>query len=126
MVGHERLGTALAKLLDSVSGDQARAPSVLRKELRAAARALAAAGETAIVVAVADFYEVAPDAFPAGNGIDQAYDWVEFIAYGMLLDAEGFLSIPAYLEMALWPRFDNVPTLAVDGPVDKLARAIGG
>ena len=124
MVGHERLGTALDKLLESVTGDQARSPSVLRKMLRVAARALVAASDTTGIIAVADFYEVGPDAFPTGNGIDQAYDWMAFLSYGMLIDAEGFLSIPAYLEQSLWPRFDDALTLAVGGPLDKLARAI--
>ena len=121
MVGHERMGVACDKLLESVEGDAARSPSVLRKQLRAAARELLATDDTTCEIALADFYEVAPDAFPTGPGVDQVFDWIGHFTYHMIADAEGMLSIPAYLETCLWPRFNDTTALAVDGPMDKLA-----
>ena len=124
MVGHERMGAALDKCLSLLSGDAPRNPSVLRAELRAVARSLLAENEGAILADVADLYEVGPASFPTGDGIDDAFEWFGYITMGECLDAEGFLSIAAYYELCLSPRFDSDVALAPTGPVDRLCELI--
>ena len=96
MVGHERLGTALDKLLPEISTDNPRAVSVLRAMLRTIARTFFTAGTAdELYVDMADLYEVGPHPFISGTGIDDIYDWVGLLHYADLIDAEGSLSIVA-------------------------------
>ena len=121
MLGHERLGRALDKLLTYVEGDFARPISVLRSELRCFARKLIGEEDDAISVDIADMYEVAPNSFPTGTGVDDNYDWFGCISYADLEDAKGLLSIAAYMEVCIAPRFDERVALKVGGSVDKVA-----
>ena len=124
MVGFERLCAALDALINLVADNSPLHPSVFRAQLRTIARRLHTENTAALVVAVADFYSVGPSVFPQGDGVDLVFDWMGCLRYGDLLDAEGSLSIVALLEAALAPRFDSAVTLAVDGPLDRLASAV--
>ena len=100
MIGHERLGAALDACLPAVQDDAPRSPSVLRALLRREGIRRRAEELDDTLVRLPDLYEVAT-AFPTGDGIDDVFDWIEFISYGALLDAEGSLTLIGDIEIQL-------------------------
>ena len=123
-IGIERLGTALDRVLMEIKGDEPRSPSVLRVQLRDAARVLRANGDyLACTVRMADLYEIA-SSFPTGLGVDDSYDWFAHVTLFMLLDAEKLLAAYCHIALAISDRFDSALALAPGGSINKLSRAV--
>ena len=126
VLGYERMGVALDRVLSKIKDDSPRHPGVLRAELRRAGDVdfdKGGNGTEVYVMGVADLYEVAT-AFPTGAGIDGLYDWLGLWKLSDLQTANEDLSLYGDLVCPLGLRFDPDVALVQDGPFDKLAMAI--
>ena len=119
MVGWELLGAALDELLPLHEGDAALTPSVLRASLRKIADKLRPTA-TNLLVDSADMYEVYDGATPTDTWIAGRVDFLFELSYSMLLDSEGLLSVVAYLEVAVAPRYLPAVAHAQHGSLVKL------
>ena len=77
MVGHERMGVALDKVLNKLKDDSPRPAALLRVQLRKIGKELRDGNDEDLLVDAADLYTVAdPADFGTGAGIDEIYDWL--------------------------------------------------
>ena len=124
--GPNRMGKALDRALGGIKSDEPRHPSVLRAELRrygAIDFDKGGSGTEAYILHADDLYEVAT-AFPTGVGVDDVYDWIGLWTLGHLVAADGTMVVYGDFVYPLGARFDSDIALAVDGPLDRLAKAI--
>ena len=124
--GPDRMGKALDRALAKIKSDAPRHASVLRAELRRCAAIdfdKGGSGTEAYVLRADDLYEVAT-VFPSGAGVDDVYDWIGLWNLGHLVAADGTMAIYGDFVYPLGDRFDPDVALAVNGPMDRLAKAI--
>ena len=125
-LGPNRMGKALDRALGKIKSDEPRHASVLRAELRrfgAIDFDKGGSGTEAYILHANELYEVAT-AFPTGVNIDDVYDWIGMWTLGRLVAADGTLVVYGDLVYPLGDRFISDIALAVNGPFDRLAKAI--
>ena len=126
VLGYERLGFALDRVLYEIRDDTPRHAGVLRAELRREGEidfTMGGNGTEVYMMGMADFHEVAT-ALPRGAGVDDEYGWIGLWTSKNLQTANGDLSLYGDLVYSLVERLDPDVALILDGPFDKLAKAI--
>ena len=125
-LGPARMGKALDRAIGKIESNDPRHASVLRAELRRVSAIdfdKGGNGTEAYILRSNDLYEVAT-AFPSGAGIDDVYDWIGLWNLGHMVAADDTMVVYGDFVYALGNRFIPDDALAVNGPIDRLAKAI--
>ena len=127
MVSVEAMGKALERALSKLQNDLPLSAAVLRGQLRRIAiqdRATGASGSGDYTLDEADTYELSEADFPAGENIDDKYDWFGCLCFDDLAPDGDSLVIYGDLAAAMSPRFISTEATKVGGIYDLFAVAI--